>query len=126
MNKIQLAVNGSLMRGLALNGNLIQAGAVFVKEDQTSPNYRLWSIRDTYPAMLRDETEGVKISLEIWELSPEGLLDVVEKEPPGLCLGKIELLDETWIFGVLGEPYLCDGKKEITRWGGWRNYCCSK
>ena len=48
-----LAVNGTLMRGLALEKNLLDVGAVFCREAQTAACYRLWSIRDEYPAMLR-------------------------------------------------------------------------
>src|SRR5215470_10146454 len=43
---VRLAVNGTLMRGLALNGNLVAAGATFVRETTTGPSYRLWSIDD--------------------------------------------------------------------------------
>ena len=48
-----LAVNGTLMRELALNPNLLAVGGVFVAEAQTAPAYRLWSVRDAYPGMLR-------------------------------------------------------------------------
>ena len=48
-----LAVNGTLMRGLDLNGNLLAVGASFVREARTAPHYRLWSIGDRHPAMLR-------------------------------------------------------------------------
>lgn len=41
---VLLAVNGTLMRGLELNGNLIAAGATFVRESETAPTYRLWSM----------------------------------------------------------------------------------
>ncbi len=126
MKKIPLAVNGSLMRGLALNGNLLDAGAEFSHEAKTSANYRLWSIDDSYPLMGRDETAGSKIDLEVWNLSSAGLVEVVEKEPPGLCLGKIELQNGEWIFGVLGEPYFSKDREEITSWGGWRNYIDQK
>ena len=44
--KILLAVNGTLMRGLKLNGNMIEAGAEFVKEAKTEKHYRCWSIGD--------------------------------------------------------------------------------
>ena len=43
---IEFAVNGTLMRGLELNGNLQKVGAIFVREDLTAPIYRLWSISD--------------------------------------------------------------------------------
>ena len=101
MDKIFLAVNGSLMRGLALNQNLVDARAQFVQETKTSPSYRLWSIDDSYPAMLRDEGKGTQIDVEIWEIPLEGLIDVLNNEPPGLCMGKIELQDNKWphLFG---------------------------
>jgi len=48
---IPLAVNGTLMRGLELNGNLLAAGARFLREASTVAEYRLWSIGDRHPAM---------------------------------------------------------------------------
>ncbi|ADG77809.1 putative protein OS=Tsukamurella paurometabola (strain ATCC 8368 / DSM / CCUG 35730 /CIP 100753 / JCM 10117 / KCTC 9821 / NBRC 16120 / NCIMB 702349/ NCTC 13040) OX=521096 GN=Tpau_1178 PE=4 SV=1 [Tsukamurella paurometabola] len=36
-----LGVNGTLMRGLDLNRNLLDAGARFVRETRTAPIYRL-------------------------------------------------------------------------------------
>lgn len=120
--KILLAVNGTLMRGLALNNNLVSAGARFIRETKTAACYSLWSINDEYPAMLRSSNGGNSVVVEIWEIDPNGLLEVLSKEPPGLCLGKIELLDNSNVFGILSEPWLCEGQKEITAWGGWRNY----
>jgi len=52
---IALAVNGTLMRGLALNDNMLAAGARFVRETATAPEYRLWSIGDRHPAMRQRE-----------------------------------------------------------------------
>ena len=122
MKDILLAVNGSLMRGLALNKNLLDVNAEFVREARTSDQYRLWSIDDQYPAMLRDAEHGANIDLEIWELSSDALVEILKNEPPGLSLGKIQLIDDEWIFGILGEPYICNGMEEITEWGGFRNY----
>jgi hypothetical protein len=51
--KYQLAVDGTLMRGLPLNENLVKVGATFRREMKTSDCYRLWSINDRYPGMLR-------------------------------------------------------------------------
>ena len=126
MQKVKLAVNGTLMRGFALNRNLVKAGAEFVIETATAPVYRLWSIHDTYPAMLRDETAGATIRLEVWQISPAGLVEVLQGEPPGLCIGRVELEYGELVFGVLAEPYLCAGQPEITALGGWRNYIQSK
>jgi len=30
------------------------------------------------------------------------------------------------VLGVLGEPLLCEGQREITQHGGWRAYIVSK
>lgn len=122
MKLIHLAVNGTLMRGFPLNHNLTDGGAEFIREDLTSENYRLWSIDDVYPAMLRDEENGYSIKLEIWAISSNSITELLEKEPPGLSVGKIELVSGEWIPGILGESYITNGQKEITAWGGWREY----
>ena len=46
MKTVMLAVNGTLMRGLELEPNLLNAGASFVREARTEKAYRLWSIED--------------------------------------------------------------------------------
>jgi hypothetical protein len=122
-----LAVNGSLMRGLALNQNLLDAGAVFVREDRTAPFYRLWSIDDRYPGMLRSrEGNAREIALEIWEMDEVGLVRVLEQEPLGLTLGCVVLKDGDEVFGILAEPFLVEGRLEITSYGGWRGYLKAK
>jgi hypothetical protein len=122
MHPILFAVNGTLMRGLELNPNLLQAQGVFVRETVTAPRYRLWSINDRYPAMVRARTGGANIDLEIWELPPAGLVSVLMTEPPGLTIGKVFLSAGEEVLGVLGEPALCEGQREITQFGGWRKY----
>ena len=126
MEEILLAVNGSLMRGFTLNKNLLAVDAEFVREANTSNQYRMWSINDQYPAMQRDSDRGQKIQVEIWKMTPHALVKLVENEPPGLCLGKIELVDNQWVLGILGEGHICQGMQEITKWGGWRNYFSDK
>ena len=82
MEKFKLAVNGTLMCGLELNCNLLAAGAEFICETTTAAIYRLWTINDAYPAMLRDEQSGSSISVEVWALEAEGLIAVLQREPP--------------------------------------------
>lgn len=121
-----LAVNGTLMRGLELNGNLLAADATFVRETRTAPVYRLWSIGDRHPAMLRVATGGVAIAVEVWDVPAAGLADILVKEPAGLCIGKVALEDGSETLGVLGEPALCEGQREITEHGGWRTYVAAR
>ncbi len=122
MEKTLLAVNGTLMRGLELNPNLLAVGATFVREAETEPCYRLWSIDDRHPAMLRTPGEGTAIAVELWDVPLAGLARVLLSEPAGLAIGKVALGDGTMVLGVLGEPFLCAGQHEITEYGGWRQY----
>jgi hypothetical protein len=126
MDVVNLAVNGTLMRGLALNPNLIGVGATFVREAFTEPAYRLWSIADIHPAMVRVRAGGVAIAVELWQVPAAGLATLLEQEPPGLSIGKVRLADGEVVLGVLGEPILCENQLEITEWGGWRAYMASK
>jgi hypothetical protein len=119
---ILLAVNGTLMRGLELNGNMLNAGARFVREARTSAQYRLYTIGDVHPAMLRVTAGGAAIALELWELPPQAVAAILLAEPAGLSIGKVVLDDGAEVLGVLGEPWLCDQGTDITSHGGWRNY----
>ncbi len=122
-NGVLLAVNGTLMRGLKLNHNMVAAKATFVRETQTEPAYRLWTINDEHPAMLRvTDGTGVKVAVEVWSVPTVGLAGILLNEPPGLCIGKVRLEDGSIVLGVLGEPALVKGHQEITAYGGWRSY----
>ncbi len=115
-------VNGTLMRGLELNRNLLDAGARFVRATTTAPFYRLWSVDDRYPAMIRSDVGGAAIAVELWEVDAVGLVQILLNEPPGLSVGWVHLADGTASLGVLAEPYLVQGRAEITAHGGWRAY----
>jgi gamma-glutamylcyclotransferase (GGCT)/AIG2-like uncharacterized protein YtfP len=119
---VLLAVNGTLMRGLELNPNLLAVGATFVRETTTEPAYRLWSINGRHPAMVRVKSGGAAVAVEVWAVPPAGLASILLKEPTGLSIGKVKLADGSEVLGVLGEPILCEGQKEITSFGGWQAY----
>eukprot|EP00850_Spirogloea_muscicola_P019663 SM000196S05355 [mRNA] locus=s196:74801:77978:+ [translate_table: standard] len=124
---VLLVVNGTLMRGLALNTNLTDAGASFVREAETAARYKLFSISDKYPGMIKaSSTEGGKIAAEVWDVSGEGLTSILQKEPPGLTIGKVELSTGEEVLGVLAEPYALEGMEEITSYKGWRSYLSSR
>ena len=124
-----LAVNGTLMRGLELEHNMIENGASFESEARTASCYRLWSINDSYPGMIRVDSEdpgAAKIDVEVWRVPASGLAHILAGEPPGLAIGKIELEDGRFVFGVLAEPLTVKGMREITSFGGWRRYMDEK
>src|SRR5262249_2943541 len=79
-----LAVNGTLMRGLELNPNLLAVGAKFIRDAITEPKYRLWSIDDRHPAMVRVCNGGVGVAVEVWSVPTPGITTILRQEPPGL------------------------------------------
>lgn len=121
-DSVLLAVNGTLMRGLELNPNLLEVGAEFVREDVTVPAYRLFSIHDRHPGMFRVASGGVAVAVEVWSVPPAGLASILLKEPAGLSIGKVQLASGSETLGVLAEPILCEGQQEISAHGGWRAY----
>ncbi len=56
---VNIGVNGTLMRGLELETNLVNLRAKFVREDYTERTYRLFSIDDIYPGMVRIPPSGL-------------------------------------------------------------------
>jgi hypothetical protein len=126
MERVLLAVNGTLMRGLELNQNLLAARASFLYETRTEAAYRLWSINDSHPAMIRTREGGAAVEVEVWGVPPAGLASILLQEPPGLGIGKVKLADGTSVLGVIAESILCEGQREITHFGGWRAYLAQK
>ena len=125
MEKVLLAVNGTLMRGLELAGNLRKVHASFKKKSQTEKAYRLYSINDQYPAMIKSE-DGESIAVEVYQISEEGMKEVLSKEPDGLTIDKIKLIDGQEVYGVIGLPSIIEGQKDITSYKGWRKYINEK
>jgi gamma-glutamylcyclotransferase (GGCT)/AIG2-like uncharacterized protein YtfP len=119
---VRLAVNGTLMRGLELNPNLLAVGAEFLAENHTVPAYRLFSIGDRHPGMYRVASGGVSVAVEVWSVPAEGLASILMKEPAGLSIGKVTLANGEETLGVLAEPILCEGQRDISEYGGWRAY----
>jgi hypothetical protein len=105
---------------------LLAVGATFVREDETDACYRIWSIGDRHPAMLRTPVAGTRVALELWEVPLAGLATILQNEPPGLAIGKVVLKGGAIVLGVLGEPFLCEGQREITAFGGWRAYTAAR
>jgi len=72
--------------------------------------------------MIRVAAGGVAVAVEVWAVPPDGLSKILIREPPGLSIGKVTLADGEEVLGVLGEPLLVEGQREITSYGGWRAY----
>lgn len=117
---VELFVNGTLMRGLQLHANL--EGAEFLGEFRTAPNYRIFSIGDVHPGMYRVEQGGISVPGEIYWLPDEVWARVEAGEPPGLYKGPVELSNGRWVDGILFPEAMTVGHREISSFGGWREY----
>ncbi|MEL6903658.1 MAG: glutamyl-tRNA amidotransferase [Cyanobacteria bacterium J06606_4] len=104
---------------------MLNVGATFDREAKTEAAYRIWTINDNYPAMIKVREGGVAVAVEVWNVPLAGLGIVLSQEPPGLAIGKVKLEDGEEVLGVIGEPLTVEGKKEISRYGGWRAYQAS-
>ena len=78
----ELFVNGTLMRGLALNDNL--DGAEFLGEAVTEPVYRMYSIGDVHPGMFEVAEGGVAVMGEVYRVPDDVWAGVEAGEPPNL------------------------------------------
>jgi gamma-glutamylcyclotransferase (GGCT)/AIG2-like uncharacterized protein YtfP len=118
---IELFVNGTLMRGLALQHNL--DGAEFVGAFHTAPVYRLYSIDDVHPGMFEVETGGISVAGEIYRMSDDILARVEGGEPSHLYRGPVKLSDGRIVDGILYPRELAEGHyKDISEFGDWRAY----
>lgn len=121
----RLAVCGAHMSGLPLNRQLLELGGRFYAKGRTAPCYRLYALTlapPERPGLIRDERLGGPIDLELWELPKAHWAEFIEKIKSPLCIGSVELDNGLWEYGFLCESYPLSEAKEITGFGGWRNY----
>jgi allophanate hydrolase len=128
--RIGLAVVGAHLAGLPLNRELVDLGATFVAEVETTPDYRLFALADAEPAkpgLLRvADGGGAAIKAEVWALDPAGFGAFVAGIPAPLGVGTVRLADGSSVKGFLVEPEAVAGATDITRFGGWRGYLASQ
>ena len=117
------AVCGAHMTGQPLNNELKRRGGKRLQLTRTTPHYRLYALPDGIrPALIRNESEGAAIELEIWTLPLAilgGFLDTIERP---LAIGSIEIEEGKWIKGFVGDVSATDRAIDITSYGGWRNF----
>jgi len=123
-DEIAIAVVGAHMSGLPLNHQLTARGARFLMTTQTAKQYNLYQLSDESPlrpGLIRDE-EGHTIALEIWALPKTQFADFMTQIPSPLCIGSITLADKQRVKGFLCEPHGLKNSRNITEFGGWREY----
>jgi gamma-glutamylcyclotransferase (GGCT)/AIG2-like uncharacterized protein YtfP len=101
------------------------SGAPLLGERRTAPHYRLYSVRDAYPALHPVGAGGQPILGELYDVPMTQLRDLLANEPPELELSMVELADHgtgaQLSFAMVlrrGET----GHTDITLHGGWLAY----
>ncbi|MCB1133112.1 MAG: allophanate hydrolase, partial [Verrucomicrobiae bacterium] len=124
---IPVVVCGAHLEGLALHWQLADRGARLVSRTRTAPVYRMFAMPcegniPPRPALIRDETKGAAIEVEVWSLVPADFGDFVSKIPAPLGIGKVLLEDGKELPGFIAEPRAIEGAEEITALGAWRAF----
>ncbi|MFH1983435.1 MAG: allophanate hydrolase [Pseudomonadota bacterium] len=122
---VPLAVVGAHLSGLALNHELIDIGASFCCQCRTAPVYRLFHLPKTTPpkpGLVRVATGGQRIDIEVWRVPLTRLGAFIMKIPAPLGIGTLLLDDGQNVKGFICEGSAADGARDITAFGGWRQY----
>jgi len=125
---LPLAVVGAHLSGLPLNGQLAERGATLRQATHTAPHYRLFALPNTNPpkpGLLRSKEGGSSIAVEVWDMPIAAVGSFLALIPPPLGLGSVELADGHWVHGFICEAHALEGARDVTSFGGWRNYIAS-
>jgi allophanate hydrolase len=122
LKTIELAVCGLHMRGYPLEKQMQQAQAEFLREDQTSPDYKFIKLHSEpeKPGLIRKaDGTGASIHLEVWKVPVAALGSLVKKIPAPLGIGKVKLNNGKEISGFVCEGYAEEEAEDITPLGSW-------
>jgi allophanate hydrolase len=130
VGSIEIVVVGAHLSGLALNHELRNAGATFLRAVDTEPCYELYALPGgppERPGLVRVAAgAGHAIAAEVWALPAEGFARFVAAIPAPLGIGTLLLDDGTRPKGFLCEAEAVRGARNISSFGGWRGYLASK
>ncbi|MFJ7513039.1 allophanate hydrolase [Peribacillus simplex] len=117
-----VAVCGLHMRGFPLEKQMIEHGAVFLREAKTAPRYKMWRLatQPSKPGLIRTKEPGASIELELWEMPLSEFGFFASLIPSPLGIGTIELEDGTEAPGFVCEAAAAEMAEDISHSGGWR------
>lgn len=117
-----VAVCGLHMRGLALEKQMLQYDAKFLREDKTAAKYSMYKLPTVppKPGLVKQTEGGASIDLEIWELPLKSFGAFAASIPAPLGMGKVELQDGTEVPGFVCEAYITVTSEDVTSFRGWR------
>ena len=124
-DQIKVAVCGAHLSGMPLNWQLAERGATLVAETETSANYRFYALAGgpvKRPGLMRHESNGCRIKVEVWSVPAAEFGGFVSAIPYPLSIGKLELISGEWVSGFICEAAGLAGSEDISALGSWRSY----
>lgn len=128
-DELPIAVCGAHMSGLPLNGDLTRLGARFIRACNSAPAYRFYALAGgppLRPGMVRQETGGEAIALEIWALPKTSYGAFLADIPAPLGIGRVVLEDGSSVPGFLCEAAAISTARDISHFGGWRAFLAAE
>ncbi len=122
---VKVAVCGAHLSGLPLNKQLLERGGRLVRTTRTAPAYRFYALPGTVPpkpGLVRVDTGGYRIEVEVWEMPVSNYGSFVAGIPAPLGIGTLELDDGEAVQGFVCEAAAVVGARDISELGGWRSH----
>ena len=124
-NEILVGVCGAHMSGLALNWQLTDLNATFVKQTKTKKGYRLFVLENKNPirpGMMYDSLSDFQIEVEVWSMPVQNFGKFMKQIASPLGIGTVFLEDESSVYGFLCESDYLKDAKEISKLKSWRAF----
>jgi allophanate hydrolase len=123
-DRIRFTVCGAHMDGLPLNEQITSRGGRFMDKTRSAPHYRFVALPGEMPkpGIIRQESGGAQIELEIWDMPAEQFGTFVQGIPPPLAMGSVELEDGSTVHGFVCEAYAATEAEDITSFPSWHDY----
>lgn len=122
---VQVAVVGAHLSGQPLNFQLTDRGARLQRAASTASGYRLYALEGEVPkpGLVRDDAfHGPGVEVEVWAMPEDKFGGFVATIPRPLSIGNVLLREGNSVKCFLCEAGGAKGAREITHFGGWRNY----
>lgn len=125
--EVLLAVVGAHLEGEPLHPDLLGRGARLHARTRTAACYRLYALAPeaggpARPGLVRVATGGSAVTTEVYRLPVAALGALLLDVPAPLGIGRVDLADGSEVLGFLCEPGRAVGARDITGYGGWREY----
>jgi allophanate hydrolase len=122
---IRVAVAAAHLKGQPLHAELLRFDAGFVRLARCAPHYRFLALMEYDPpraGLMNTAEGGGSVEVEVYDLPFEGFGRLVASVALPLAIGTVELEGGERVKGFLIESTAASAARDITEFGGWREY----